>query len=221
LPPEYRAFLLNYNGGSPRPKWFPTGSDEYGALFTFFAVEPSGRGKNDSWDSALGQGGSLWSSGEGMNLLPIAEGLPIEDWTHLCLRVAGAGTGRVYVTVPDEGTENRVRQVADSLPELLSRFVDIRPDWVRIIQHGDVEGFKAWLRAGGDISARCREGRVEPTTPLLSALEWSRGEIVSELLARGATVPQDLWYVYQDMIPDDLVHRVRPPNFVDPGPFNT
>jgi uncharacterized protein (TIGR02996 family) len=129
LPCEYRAFLLNYNGGSAFPNWFSMGDDEYGTLFTFFWIGPSTRAKEDHFNLAWEHGKAFWSKGKGKNLIPIGEGVPVYDWTNLCIRASGKGIGSVFVLVPYEDSEYPIRKVADSLPKLLAQFTDIRPDW--------------------------------------------------------------------------------------------
>jgi len=223
FPTDYRAFILNYNGGSARPNRFPIGNGEFESVYRFFGVEAvSGDDEepqywNLEWElqqvvakRARGANG-LWTDRRGLNLIPIAEGVPATEWSHLCIGIEGEQSDSVFLVDSSlYSGDDSVRRIASSLPEFLALLRDTRPDWVRLIHDGDTAGFASWVKSGGDINERYRERPAAETTPLLTALEWDQQEIVRILVKQGATVPADLWDVYESLIPRNLVRKVRP-----------
>jgi uncharacterized protein (TIGR02996 family) len=204
FPAQYRAFLLNYNGGMPWPQRFPLPDGRTGGLFRCYSIGAARTRQDRAWDLSFrlaevaelraGRDGSLWNDPRGRHLLPIAEGVPIADWRILCLGPDREAPGRVYWADDylDMG-EDSVLLVGESFAAFLANLVDTRPDWVRLIGADDLPGLRRWLDAGGTPNEQYQEEqRHEPVTPLIQAVYDDRPNMVRELIRRGADVPRNL-----------------------------
>lgn len=129
LPPDYRAFLLRYNGGQP----FPSG----------FRMKREGRGYSEScvaWLYGIQDGGEFFNSFEfhyrsclgrmPPNIVPIGSD---PGGNQICISIAGRDLGHVYFwdhereADPDEGEEpgyDNLYFVADSFSAFLASLSD-------------------------------------------------------------------------------------------------
>jgi hypothetical protein len=85
LPAEYRAFLLRYNGGKPRPAYFRRDRE----LDTFHIATPQ-----------FYEFTSLWRDIDNMREDLPAEVIPVafsESGDRVCIALAGENRGRVYL----------------------------------------------------------------------------------------------------------------------------
>jgi uncharacterized protein (TIGR02996 family) len=220
LPADYRAFLLNYNGGQPAPRVFQLWGGESGTIDAFFSVARPRPRKAEAWDlekhlvtvatSRPGRRASVWRHPLGRDIIPIAEGLPAQDWSLVCIGFRRDAIGRVFLVDHYLDTDEPVRPVADSLGEFLDCLADRTPTWLRLIEAGDLAGLVRWLDSGGDLNERYRERPAAAVTPLIQALLNDQPKIVRELIRRRATVPEDLWDTYETLIPHDILPLVDP-----------
>jgi uncharacterized protein (TIGR02996 family) len=195
LPVDYKAFLLNQNGGDPYPGEFvhpDAGPDELPVrLEGFSGIDPrtgptgDGRGPytlNQTYDHPFDRG---------RRLLPING-----DGSDGCLFLEVAGPYVGWVTYHDDFTHNnydteRYVRVAESFARFLACLITTDPDWAQLVVRADEAGLRAWLDAGGDPNAVHEENEF---TPLMYAIDWQRVGMVRELLSRGARVTRQMRY---------------------------
>jgi uncharacterized protein (TIGR02996 family) len=181
LPPDYKAFLSNQNGGHPYPEEFLLPNAGRGELPVrlegFAGIDP----RNRPYDHPLDRT---------RRLLPING-----DGAYGCLflEVAGPYVGSITYhwdfTHAGHDAERYVR-VAESFAIFLASLITTDPEWAQYIIRDDAAALRRWLEAGGDPKAVHRENDY---TPLMYAIDWHRVDMVRELLARGARVTADLW----------------------------
>jgi uncharacterized protein (TIGR02996 family) len=197
LPVEYRAFLLNWNGGTPDPNHLQIGltrePGEYAEVERFFSVYPPTVGTaSEGWlddleESARVLRGSTFPNNAIENYLPIATA---GDDNYLLLGIREPVLGEVeYVAgyTRDSTAAPGIRDVAPTFAWFLALLKDHDPEWARLIWAGKLTQFVRWLDLGGDpdaFSPRTGESAVEVAA---CSEQW---ELVAELLRRGANVPE-------------------------------
>jgi ankyrin repeat protein len=219
LPADYRAFMLENNGGRPVPsgvcrKQDPT-PDRSCACFLAIDSESGA----DDWIS-------INHVREGTEpviprrLFMIAEDL---GGNKFCLSVSGEDIGKVYWWDQEDGfvpmSPHRVtpdmtgmRLMADSFEAFLNQFAedpdDPTPkpkDWEDLIEARDLKGVSEWLRNGGKLDD-CNE--TLDTSPLMLAIAVNCFPIVELLLDHGAeeqevleiAVQQGRWRVLRSIL---------------------
>lgn len=193
LPAEYKALLLNQNGGHPYPNEFvlpgARGRARAACVDTFAAIAPRG-GMPDGYRGATPMFGvftepdaqidryvAIAADGaDGVAFLatvgPVAGAVIYnDDWTHTAL------------------LDDAYEVVANSLPEFLASLFTSDPEWAQHIVRNDMAKLRAWLDAGGDPNTVERENDL---TPLMNAVIYERLDMIHELIARGAQVTPDL-----------------------------
>ena len=187
LPAEYRALLLNRNGGQPYPngvRW-PEGLPHPGlgeqdgvvGLGVLWAVNPAADvGHTRRLDPRP------LRARDGI-LLPVAETDGHMVW---CVRLIG--TPNVwfgscdydgYIFRPPDS-----EPVFPSLGHLFAALTPTDPVWLQCLVRGDHTGFDHWLATDPDLLAVADED--DGRTVLDFAVEWKRPEMVRALLSRGA-----------------------------------
>jgi uncharacterized protein (TIGR02996 family) len=219
LPADYRAFLLNYNGGNPAPDHFripgrPYEPGCYEAVNNFCSVWSAAEPEID-WDCDLvwqlvhldeyRQVESRWQ-GEPHRDLMVVGLLPPADLDWLCLGCRGATLGQVYAVaawLPDDSLEDRAL-VAPSFAAFLDLLTDHDLPHIQAIKAGDLAAFRQWLDAGGDPS------EVYRRAPLIwHAVMHSQPGVVRELLARGAGVWETLHVDAEQLGNREVVELLR------------
>jgi uncharacterized protein (TIGR02996 family) len=198
LPADYRAFLLNYNGGNPTPDHFripgrPYEPGYYEAVNNFCSVWSAAEPEIDSdfdlvWRlvhlDEYREAEPRWR-GEPHRDLMIVGLLPPADLDWLCLGCRGAALGQVYAVAawqPDDNQEDRAL-VAPSFAAFLDLLTDHDLPHIQAIKAGDLAGLRRWLDAGGD------PNEIYRRAPLIwHAVIHKRPVAVRELLSRGARV---------------------------------
>jgi uncharacterized protein (TIGR02996 family) len=198
LPADYRAFLLNTNGGNPTPDHFripgrPYDPGYYEAVNNLCSVWSAAEPEIDSdfdlvWRlvhlDEYRQDEPRWR-GEPHRDLMVVGLLPPADLDWLCLGCRGAALGQVYAVaawLADDSAEDRAL-VAPSFAAFLSLLTDHDLPHVQAIKTGDVAALRGWLGAGGDAN------EVYRRAPLIwHAVAHGQPAVVRELLARGARV---------------------------------
>ena len=124
LPSQYRAFLLTYNGGRPRPKRFPIGDDSFsshGQVHFFLCVKEGDSYNLEDWVTD-------YYDRIPSGFLPIA----VDPGGNLiCLAIAGDNAGKVYFWDHEEEVEEgqtpgyeNVYLIANSFHEFLNCLSD-------------------------------------------------------------------------------------------------
>jgi uncharacterized protein (TIGR02996 family) len=198
LPADYRAFLLNYNGGNPEPGMFHLPGRRYDPgyheLVTNFPSVWSAAEPESDWDCDLvsrlihldeyRHGETRWL-GEPHRDLMVVGGLPPAELDWLCLGCRGAVLGQVHAVaawLPDDDLEDRAF-VAPSFAAFLDLLADHDLPHIQAIKAGDLAALTRWLDAGGDANEEYRHA------PLIwHAVVHAQPAVVRELLARGAEV---------------------------------
>jgi uncharacterized protein (TIGR02996 family) len=193
FPAAYRAFLLNYNGGTPDPFEFQmNGQEDFERVYDFGSV--SARGADD--DTVVRLSRQIWRLGG-----PAAAASAVYvAWDPYCgshsarrylLSTAGEHPGRVLAWedwTPDEPTT-----YTEDLPAWLAALRPHSPEWVRLIFRGDRERFRAWLDAGASVETRDGNAMGIGRAPLDFAAEYNQPDIARDLFARGARADQAFW----------------------------
>lgn len=125
LPPDYTAFLREYNGGFPQPNVFTIKGfslDNRGVLAFFFGVE-----QGEPLD--LADNKSIFRNRVPPELLPVGADV---FGNLICLAVSGPNRGKVYwwfhEEEADEGeppTYDNIYFVADSFSDLLNNLTEL------------------------------------------------------------------------------------------------
>jgi uncharacterized protein (TIGR02996 family) len=198
LPTDYRAFLLNYNGGCPDPAHFRFPGREYNEghheqVVNFPAVWSAAEPEIDADDDLVYRLVHLddyrsyeirWEGEVHRNLM-IAGFLAPGDLDWICVGCRGDIVGQVYAMaawLPDDSQEEIVH-VAPSFAMFLSTLMDHDLPHIQAVKKGDVAALRRWLDAGGDVNALFRGAYL-----VTYAVWYSQPAVLRELLARGATV---------------------------------
>jgi uncharacterized protein (TIGR02996 family) len=135
LPADYRAFLLNYNGGRPEPGTFRGPGGEWVELYDLHTIwSMDGSAQYDEYDlvqrlevidedRARGAE-NLWSDRWTRDLIDIGRAA-IGGLEELCLGVTGDAAGRVYLIDLWMEAPEPVVKVADSFAEFLGLFGEV------------------------------------------------------------------------------------------------
>jgi hypothetical protein len=124
LPPDYRAFLKQHNGGRPDPRFFPVQGwpnrfpgrpdQEYGGVHYFHGIDEPITSSNLDWNFRILRGRIP------DELLPIAGD---ESGNEICLSMWGSNRGHVYIWDHDgehsPPTYANIYLIAKSFPEFL------------------------------------------------------------------------------------------------------
>jgi uncharacterized protein (TIGR02996 family) len=144
FPPDYRAFLLDYNGGVPNPNAFlvpaapemgPDAKERVEHLYYFNAIwSPDGSPVHEEADLtrrfqleadfADSSTPSPFVNDPVRDMLVIGRGWPTGELEWLCLGVRGAIFGRVFFIDPYLDHPLAVRPMADTFAECLSLFAE-------------------------------------------------------------------------------------------------
>ena len=180
LPADYRAFLLNYNGGNPEPGHFRIPGRPYDPGYYELAVNfPSVWSAADpeiDWDFDLvwrlvhldeyREVETRWKGTPHSNLMIVGL-MPPADLDWICLGCRGNDLGRVYAMagwLDDDSREERPL-IAPSFAAFLDLLTDHDVPHIRAIKTGDIIAFRRWLDAGGDVNERT-------TVPRWSGTRW-------------------------------------------------
>ena len=198
LPEGYRAFLLETNGGEPRPRGFRRkGSKKYSEVCDYFFGIRNGRDYAD-----LEQQLDWYKDKDEPRipdrLVPIA-GDPFGNL--ICISTAGKDVGKVFFwdheaelgqkRVKGKGVNDAaIWLIADSFDGFLEQFekasVKGKGSWEKLISGKDLAGFRRWLDEGGDVRRRNREME----TPMSLAVNLGARELIREMVRRGAAVEE-------------------------------
>jgi hypothetical protein len=207
LPDAYRAFMLENNGGHPRPHLVcPKGSKEPIWGCEHFYTIDSGRDWDD-WILEFETMKDAESPRLPPRLVPIAE----DNGNLFCISVIGEDVGKVYwwnheeefLNSHDHGIpdDSGISFVADSFEQFLSQFAEDpdRPtpkpkEWDALIEARDLKGVSEWLDNGGRFDD---VDQWNGKTPLHLAIEADCFPIVELLLSRGAKVESALGIAIQ------------------------
>ncbi len=126
LPGDYKAFLVKYNGGRPRPRAFPIeglANNPFGVVLDFFGIDDPVESCNLDWNFEVHRGRVP------VNLFPIA----CDDGGDLiCLSLLGHDTGSVlfwdYHNEPSEPSYENVYKIAASFSEFIGGMREL-PDY--------------------------------------------------------------------------------------------
>jgi uncharacterized protein (TIGR02996 family) len=219
LPADYRAFLLNYNGGNPEPSHFHIPGRQYEPgyyeLVVNFPSVWSAAEPEIDWDFDLvwrlvhldeyRQVETRWQ-GEPHRDLMIAGLMPPGDLDWICLSCRGKEIGRVYALAawqPDDDAEDRAL-ITESFAAFLDLLTDHDLPHIQAIKSGDVAAFRRWLDAGGDVN------EVYRGAPLVyHAVVCSQPAVLRELLARGARVWDSLHNEAKQLWNPEVVELLR------------
>jgi uncharacterized protein (TIGR02996 family) len=204
LSADYRAFLLNYNGGRPEPSHLRLPGrayrewdyDDVVSLSTVWAAAESPIDCDCDLVWHLQMMGELrgcddrWREEEPhRDLMIIGKGPPSGELEWFSLGCRGAVLGRVYYVAPFlSGPEAEdCRLAAPTFAAFLGMLTDYDPDHVKAAKAGDAAALRRWLDVGGD------PNEVYRGMPLLTyGVIYSRPAIVRELLAAGANIYEGL-----------------------------
>jgi uncharacterized protein (TIGR02996 family) len=202
LPVDYRAFLLNYNGGNPEPNHFripgrPYGDGQYEVAVNLCSVWSAAEPEIDSdydlvWRlkhlESYRNDEPRWLGEPHRNLMVVGL-MPPWDLDWICLGCRGKVLGQVYAMaawLDDDSREERP-VISPTFAGFLNLLADHDATHVKAIKAGDVAGLVRWLDAGGDKDEAYRG------SPLVAyAVRHKQPGVLRELLARGARVWDDL-----------------------------
>lgn len=198
LPPDYRAFLLNYNGGVPEPSHFRIPGRRYDSgqyeIATHFCMMFAAEDVEIDSDFDLvwrlqhldeyRDYESRWQDDFHRTLMVVGQ-LPSLDLDWICLQCRGESIGPVYAMaawLEDDAREEPVL-IAPGFAAFLDLLMDHDEPHIQAIRSGDVPAVVKWLDAGGDSDEHYQNA------PLLHhAVRHGQAAIVRELLIRGASI---------------------------------
>jgi cell wall assembly regulator SMI1 len=150
LPDDYRAFLLDHNGGVPRR-----------TEFRHVGAKGQGRDTWLTWIYPLGREGLIDPSSEDLldayrsrprglpaGLLPVASAYFLGNTGFVCVACSGADAGKVFFRPNVEADKDTAYPVADSWSAFLAglRYEEGRPKpWKEAIEDGDTARLRDWL----------------------------------------------------------------------------
>lgn len=191
LPADYRAFVLERNGGKPRPGWMQIRAQgkvqdiEIGE-FTAWSDDPGAESVSVvAQTKALRASHGLpskyivmaWIKTPGATV-PLLLSIERSDKAPIILWVGGSTKAKFKADMTFPAIAGSVSALLASLDYPAAG----RP-WMKAIEDGDDAGFARWLDGAADIDA------AEPASglrPIEFAAERGRGAMVSRLLAKGA-----------------------------------
>jgi uncharacterized protein (TIGR02996 family) len=187
LPSDYRAFLLNVNGGRPgrreialrnglRGIEWPLSPDR---VEEFLAVRPDQQGLEAAWAAFRVGRTALFD-----RFIPIAR---LEGNAYLLLGVDDRAWCHVYrwPGPDDEGDQTLAVKLEDTLADLLDRLQMPLARIAGLIRDGDVRRLIHWLDTGGSVETY---GRGSMGDLVSTAIRSRRADIVQELFHRKATL---------------------------------
>jgi hypothetical protein len=159
LPPEYRHFLLNHNGGRPQPADFRhriLGQDSTNCVTEFLPLLKSPN--NDLRE--------LWTDAQAVlpkGFLPFARDLGME---LICFLMKGKNAGAIYRSdgfVEDIGRPAEMHYLADSFPAFLGMLFDEATSRPRdpveeLASKGKLKDLHKYLKSGGSFSDQAAWG---------------------------------------------------------------
>jgi hypothetical protein len=187
LPADYREFLLEHNGGTPKPNMFFISDEEgYGIAKYLFSVHARPRYASLVWN---------WEASRGRvpaTLLPIG-GDPFGNL--ICISLGGDDKGAIYFwdheREADEGEEpsfDNISFLADSFTTFIKNLmpdleVEAKKDELEVAcQTGNLDFIKEYLAAGGDVNKRNEYNH----SLIQIAAAFDQKEVVRLLLENGA-----------------------------------
>ena len=202
LPADYRAFMIENNGGDPVPTGVcrKRGKTPYRTCTSFFIIDSERDG--DDWVSV-----NQNMHGD-QPLIPSRLFMIAEDLggNAFCISVSGKDVGKVYWWDQEDGFDPQrpsqvipdmsgMRLMADSFEAFLNQFAE-DPDeptpesktWEELIEARDLKGVAEWLQNGGQLNERNSSGM----SPLMHAVTINCYPIVEFLLDHGAKEPEAL-----------------------------
>lgn len=206
LPADYRAFLLNYNGGAPEPSHLRIPGREYGPwcydqvnyLATFWAAKDSEIDRDDDlvWrqqflhdvrtdQKTFREESHRWASEPHRDWMYIGGGPPTGELEWFCLGCRDGDFNTVYFAAPYlmSAEEEDYCPVAPTFAAFLGMLTDYDPDHLKAIKAGDTATLGRWLQNGGDANELYHN-----TTLLAHAIFARQPNCARELLAGGAKV---------------------------------
>jgi uncharacterized protein (TIGR02996 family) len=207
FPSDYRAFLMNVNGGRPDRNSVAQDSSDLDEMVPPLRVDDflsAGVGDRVSREFAAGltqANHDDWPEG----LIPVAR---VNETGHLLLGVGGRVWGQVYRRDRSlqMGTPNSPVKVASTFAELLDRlqFPFARLEaWIRA---GEVEPIAQWLATGGKPDACDRQ---TGDSLLILAIRHRQQAIVRELLHWRAVPPQFSWEQAEASGDPEIIRLIR------------
>lgn len=189
IPDQYKAFVLNHNGGYPYPGEFLLTNLEPDdlpiSLDCIAGIAPR------SGEPADYRGPALLTHTYEDPQVPQGRLIPIGgDGSDGCLLLGTTGEHDGVVIFHDDYTHEawdyeRYVVVGRTLGEFLTRLMTSDPIWAQHIVRGDHSALRRWLDEGGDINAVHAENEY---SLIDYAIDWHRLEMIRELIARGARV---------------------------------
>ena len=194
FPDDYRAFLLQINGGVPRPgKWvkqiFSLGSD----------VSPDA-----SFETAY-QNLKVVEKRVPHRLIPVADNGGGDVY---CVSTSGADRAAVYLWSHEDEHDQQpaadggpndaaLQKFTPSFDALLEKEAKVKrkkvPAWLEMIEDGDLAGFTRWLDAGGKWNEPFEESG-DYHTPLSVASRERLPAFVEAILEHGGSVDHAFLY---------------------------
>ena len=186
LPPDYRRFLMEYNGGDPTPGYFSIPGEIPGGsvrvVQNFFGVKKLENASNLEWAF------NTFRNDLPNNIIPVASTGYEDD--AVCISTSGADTGKVYFWNSQGagrlGSYDELHLLADTFQEFLDSLYEyISPDESevdRIIRENDMVGLHSLLKSGYDIEARDKYD----CTIIDNATINKRVEMIKILIDKGA-----------------------------------
>lgn len=225
LPPDYRAFLLNFNGGLPVPAHLrvpgrphpPGYYDQVVNLDTVWAAKESEIDSNNDlvWrlqfleqvrtdEETYRDESQRWRGVLHKNLMIIGESPPSGGLEWFCLGCRGDFVGKVFIVNPFllSSDDEDFSPVARTFAEFLGMLADYDPEHVQGIKYRKLATLRRWLDTGGDPNS------FHHDMPLLMyAVMHSNTRAVRELLARGAKF-EDHLYTYAQQVSSKKVVKL-------------
>jgi len=190
LPADYRSFVLEHNGGEPKPRWCCLSHGREVQVSRFLSIAGA---RLDSFgqDGVEDTMGLLRKEVElPAWVIPIARG-PVTKKSKpdlFLLTIDGHESVRIEFR---DGRSGTTETLAGSFQSFLDRleFPRSAKPWMETIFRGDLEGLRRWLEGGGNPQGKDDETKA---TPLSEAVAERQVEMVKLLLDGGAKVGNGL-----------------------------
>jgi hypothetical protein len=194
FPDDYRAFLLQINGGVPRPgKWVKQ-------IFSLGSDVPPDASFEVAYDNL-----KVRQERIPRRMIPVAD----DGGGNLyCISTTGTDRGVVYYWFhededdedaigPDGRSDAAVKRFAPSFDALLEKEAKVKrkkiPAWLEMIEDGDLAGFTKWLSAGGKWNEPFEESG-DYHTPLSAASRERHPAFVEAILDHGGNIDHAFYY---------------------------